>query len=534
MTHHLSKPYILTLWVLLFPLLSFLLLTDDFRESEFSARLGWILLLTAFAYVVRARWLFLLILLPFVISGIIDLFYTSTFQQQFESPLFKVLHDTDLNESYEFLENYLGAFNAAILVVYLLGFVYLGSKTRMFAPESLKSKLLVSAGALMLVVAVQQMTFYERFKDVVPGALGQIADGYNKHLQLNLELSQRPELLAAYQEPVTTESERPQAYIVVIGESAARKHHNLFGYQRNTNPELTQIKDELILFDDVLSPFAVTYLSLSYTLSEKNINNEIEFSQALSLVGLSKKAGFKTWWISSQPRYEGTTLSLSTVADEAIYVNDNEKKDAAVLAKVERALADKSLKKVIFVHIRGSHMTYSKRYPVEYDVFQDSSNVHIYTDSPSAKQVEVVNAYDNSILFTDHVLSQVIHNLKKAAQESQSVAGLVYFADHGEEVYDYKNFIGHELKRVTPVMFEIPFLVWSNSAYQAEFADKYAAMQQNKHAPFLNDDFFDFGLCFMGIKSNLSARSSSPCEIDYTPKKRLVAGKVYENGSLKE
>ncbi|WP_040727887.1 phosphoethanolamine transferase [Thiomicrorhabdus sp. Kp2] len=528
MKQYLSHSSAITLWILMFPLIAFLLMAEEFHESEITARMGWLILLIAFSYLVRIRFLYLLVLLPFVLSGVVDLFYTSTFNQQFEASLVRVLTDTDSQETQEFLSVYLGPFNLSILALYFAGLFYLGRELKFFRPQSFKTKLLVVGGVLMLIVAVQQIWFHDRYKDVLPGAFGQMTDGVKKYYQVQNEMKKRPELLANYQLPVLKEEAKPQTYIVVIGESAARKHHGLFGYQRNTNPLLESIKKDLILFNDVVSPFAVTYLSLSHTLTEKNLNNKTEFADSLSIVGLSKKAGFKTWWISNQPKYEGTTLSLSLVADHAEYVSGSGGYDEVVLPAVERALKDKSSHKVIFVHLRGSHMTYNKRYPQTYQVFDNKKGIEIYSKEPSKKQIEVVNAYDNSIVYTDKILFELIQSL----ETKDSISGLVYFADHGEEVYDYKDFIGHELKRITPVMFEVPFIVWVNDLYKNRFQEKVTAMKSQHKMPFLNDDFFDFGLCFMGIDADISKQSSSPCEPNFTPKKRVVAGQLYQDGKL--
>jgi heptose-I-phosphate ethanolaminephosphotransferase len=528
-----------TLWVLMYPLLVFVVLAEEFRESELTARLGWLILLIGVSYVFRSRLFFVSLLIPFALSGVVDLFYTTTFNQQFESHLVRVLTDTDSQESLEFISVYFSWTNLAIVLVYLLGLVYLGRQLELFRPMGWRAKITVFLGGLMLLVATQQLLFHERFKDVLPGALGQMADGLQKYFAVQHELAQRPKLLAAFDEPVGLEkAETAQTYVVVIGESAARGHHGLYGYGRDTNPQLGAIRDELIVLDDVIAPFAVTYLSLSHTLTEKSLQNDKPFAESLSLVGLAKKAGFKTWWISNQPRYEGTTLSLSLVADEVRYVTDDGKTDSHLLPAVGDALADAARHKVIFVHLRGSHMTYDKRYPPEFDYFKDAQGVAIYTEQPSAQQVAVVNAYDNSIRYTDFVVRGIIDRLKqsvgsqKAGGASPAAAGLVYFADHGEEVYDYKDFIGHELKRVSAPMFEIPFVVWTNEGYQQVFADKVERLRQQRTQAFLNDDFFDFGLCFMGIQTSLAKAASSPCEAGYQPKPRVVAGKRYENGQL--
>ena len=528
MKQYLSHSSAITLWILIFPLIAFFLLAEEFHESEITARLGWLILLIAFSYLVRIRFLYFLILLPFALSGIVDLFYTSTFNQQFEASLVRVLTDTDSQETQEFLSVYLGPFNLSILALYFAGLFYLSRELKFFRPQSFKTKLLVVGGVLMLIVAVQQIWFHDRYKDVLPGAFGQITDGLKKYYKVQNEMKKRPELLANYQLPVLKEEAKPQTYIVVIGESAARGHYGLFGYQRNTTPLLESIKKDLILFDDVVSPYAVTYLSLSHTLTEKNLDNKSEFADSLSLVGLSKKAGFKTWWISNQPKYEGTTLSLSLIADHAEYVSESGGYDEAVLPAVENALKDQSSHKVIFIHLRGSHMTYSKRYPKEYELFDNELGVDIYTKEPTEKQVDIVNAYDNSVVYTDKILYELIESLKL----EKSISGLVYFSDHGEEVYNYKDFIGHELKRVTPAMFEIPFFVWVNDLYKSSFKEKLNAMKSQRSMSFLNDDFFDFGLCFMGINGDVAKQASSPCESKFSPKKRVVAGKLYQDGEL--
>lgn len=513
----------------MYPLFVFFVYADQVRGSEINARLGWFFLLIALSYVIRNKVLFGIILIPFFVAGVVDLFYTSTFQHLFEASLVRVLTDTNSGETYEFLSVYINWLNIAIVTLYLAGFVYLMKELRLLPPVRLKEKLVMVLGAILFMVAVQQIMFHERFKDVLPGAFGQITDGLNKYFTVKAEMAKRPVLLAEYSEKVSLERpEQAQVYIVVVGESAVRGHHSLYGYQRQTNPVLEKLKSELVLFDDVISPYAVTYLSLGHILTQMNLDNGKHFTESLSIVGLASKAGYKTWWISNQPKYEGTTLSLSLVADEVDYGASSGKTDSHLLPAIKKALADSAQHKVIFVHLRGSHMTYEKRYPQEYNHFVDSKGVEIYTDIPTDKQVQVVNAYDNSIRYSDSVIGGIINNLK----QNDVVSGLVYFSDHGEEVYDYKDFIGHELKRVSPKMFEIPFFVWTNEAYKKSYPEKIKNMSENKSKPVLADDFFHFGLCFMGIDATLSQEVVSPCDSGFISKSREVAGYTYENGAL--
>jgi len=473
-----------TVWVLVFPLIILLAYSDSFREADIYSRIGWYFLLLSLAYLISNKVIYLLLLLPFFLTGMLDLMYTLTFSQQFEFPVVRVIADTNQDEASEFLISYFNLLSFAALILYSLVLFYLARKMELVKPHSRKAKILVVVGLLMLVMAVRQLVYYERYRDFLPGALGQGVDGVAKYIRVEDEMKKRPELLANYTgkvvKPIT---KQPKTFVVVVGESAARKHHSIYGYHRDTNPRLSQIQNELIVFDQVSSPWAITYLSLAQALTQATRENGMEFPSSLSLVGMAKKAGYKTWWISSQYKFDGTTLSLSAVADHSVYMTGY---DGDLLPLVKQAIEGSGEDKVVF----------------------GADGIKIYTPSPSSEQIDVVNAYDNSIRYTDYFLREMIEFLRPL----NTISGVVYFSDHGEEVYDYENFRGHELKRTSPVMLEIPFLVWLNDAYKEGFGDQYRNMLQNRRQTFLNDEFFDFGLCLMGIKSDLNIRAVTPCD----------------------
>jgi heptose-I-phosphate ethanolaminephosphotransferase len=340
-------------------------------------------------------------------------------------------------------------------------------------------------GVTMLIIAAQQLAYHERYRDVLPGTMGQLADGWSKYLQLQSELANRPKKLKEWEGSVVKESfSKPQTYVVVIGESATRGHHSIYGYQRETNPELEKLKNELIIFDKMKSSYAVTYLALAETLTNSSRQRPIPFTETVDVVGLSKLAGFDTWWLSTQPKNEGTTLSASSFADHRRYKSGL---DEVLLPEFDKALASEQKDKVIFVHIRGSHLSYHKRYPENFNHFTKRKNIRIYTRDPTQQQIDVVNAYDNSIRYTDWFLKQLIEKLKGL----DGINALVYFSDHGEEVYDYEDFVGHELKRTTPVMFEVPFFIWTNQEYQHKKTNAYNQLRSFSNKMGKTDQFFE-------------------------------------------
>ncbi|KUJ73011.1 phosphoethanolamine transferase [Thiomicrospira sp. WB1] len=479
--HHSS----LAVWVLGFPLIILLLMAQDFRESELYSRIGWFLVLVSFAYLVRSKRIYFVLLLPFLLTGLFGMVYTLTFERTFTSGLFTVVAETNPEESIEFLKSYYSLTTLLLVVLYGLGILWLYRKITFFPPTSFRAKTTVFIGATMLVVAAQQLTYHERYRDVLPGTMGQLADGWSKYLQVQNELANRPKKLKEWKGSVTKENfPEPQTYVVVIGESAVRGHHSIYGYQRQTNPELEKIKDELIIFNNMTSPYAVTYLALAEALTNSTLQNPIPFTETVDVVGLSTLAAFDTWWLSTQPKNEGTTLSASSFANHRIYKTGF---DEVLLSEFDKALAKGKKDKVIFIHIRGSHLSYHKRYPNDFNYFTTRKNIRIHTKEPSQDQINVVNAYDNSIRYTDWFLTQLIEKLRSV----EGINGLMYFSDHGEEVYDYEDFVGHELKRTTPVMFEVPFFIWVNDRYQQKKSNIYqqlkrASLEQNSTDQFFN------------------------------------------------
>src|SRR5690606_14130732 len=94
-------------------------------------------------------------------------------------------------------------------------------------------------------------------------------------------------------------NDAPQTYVVIIGESTSARNMGLYGYYRNTNPLLTEIKDELLIFNDVISPHTHTIPSLNKMLSLSNFENP-DVIHCGSIVQLANAAGFSTYWISNQ------------------------------------------------------------------------------------------------------------------------------------------------------------------------------------------------------------------------------------------
>ncbi len=254
-------------------------------------------------------------------------------------------------------------------------------------------------------------------------------------------------------------------FVIVIGESAGRRHFQLYGYNRNTNPLLSK-RNDIYAFSKIESPHAQTLLSLQKVLSfAYGDNKELMFTKG-SIINYLKDAGFKTFWISNQEPGGRHASYQSVIAEESDYKIFNkdisqEKKtdilyDLDLMDYFQKALADTAEKKVILLHLRGSHATYDKNYPKEFDILKGNSSYKEYS----------VNSYDNSIIYNDFVINSFIEELKKQNQ----ISYLLYFSDHGEDAGDTVNscFCHHDGIRTEP-MLQIPLILWLSPEYKKSY-----------------------------------------------------------------
>lgn len=286
----------------------------------------------------------------------------------------------------------------------------------------------------------------------------------------------------------------PQIVVMVIGESSRYDRWSLNGYSRQTNP-LLEKETNLISLTNMVTAVSATRLSVPILMSRKPATQSLKAGFAeKSFLSAYKEAGFKTYWLSNQMSFGQFDTPISVFANEADvtqFLNlggftDNSSFDEVLLAPLKIAMADPAPKKLIVLHTLGNHWNYSHRHPKQFDRWQPSlfgiSNP-VYTDIAIKERLN--NSYDNSILYTDWFLAQVIDALKA----SPALTSLMYVSDHGQTLYDGTcnlAFHGHN----TQFEFHVPALVWYSDAYQHTFPDKVAQLKRNKRAKLATENIF--------------------------------------------
>jgi heptose-I-phosphate ethanolaminephosphotransferase len=270
-----------------------------------------------------------------------------------------------------------------------------------------------------------------------------------------------------------------ETYVLVVGESARRPNFGLYGYGRDTTPLLSKTSN-LLAFRDVVSQDAQTKVSVPLILTRGSIENLQRAAREKSIITLFHDVGFRTYWLSSQQR-EIAMAAISQYTDEADVVRFFERQHDIVLINAMREIltreGDRQQKRFFVLHTLGSHFNLTSRYPREFARYPDGIGAGIKASSVT-NHVELINACDNSILYTDYVLSQLIDLLR----ERPGPNAMLYVSDHGDNLRDDgRNLFGHAHNNEYDL--PIPLLFWYSDDYARQFPDNIATARLNLTHP---------------------------------------------------
>ena len=274
----------------------------------------------------------------------------------------------------------------------------------------------------------------------------------------------------------TAAVEGRELYVYVIGEAARAMNWQLYGYERETNPKLSTL-DDLIIYRNVLTQSNTTHKSVPLLLSSVDTDEHEELYRRKGLPALFREAGFSTWFISNQSPQGAMIDNLSQDAEYRIYLGAP-RHDMQLFESLKQIVEeDESQKIFVILHCYGSHFSYHQRYPRSYARYTPDDDVAISTNNAPL----LLNAYDNSILYTDTFLYSTIEYLRSLEGVTSA---LLYCADHGEDLYDDERgrFL-HASPTTTAYQLYVASMSWFSSAYRAAFPEKVAAAESLTLAP---------------------------------------------------
>ena len=278
----------------------------------------------------------------------------------------------------------------------------------------------------------------------------------------------------------------PNTVIMIIGESETRTLMNAYDPNHVPNtPWLTSEKQnpDFTLFTNAYSCVWYTVPVLEHALTESNFYNNKEFNQSISIIDMAKKAGYKTYWFSNQGSVGVADTPISLVANTANVAEwvDRDLKestlDGALLQFLQRV--DPNEKNFIVLHLMGSHIEYRNRYPAEFQHFNDG-------------KVNEQADFDNTVLYTDWVLSQIFDY----AQKNLTLDAMIYFSDHGSDPDTGRQPDGASFK-----VLRIPMFCYLSKEYQRRNPQIAATVKAHKDKYFTNDLEYEFVCGILNMQS---------------------------------
>lgn len=260
-----------------------------------------------------------------------------------------------------------------------------------------------------------------------------------------------------------------EVYAIVVGETARADHFSLCGYDRPTNPRLSALSDRLVACN-ALSESNTTHKSVPMLLSYLDARNfEDSIYTSKGLLTALREAGFSTAFISNQGRNGSFIDFFGEEADTTVFLRDTWHDPSASvphdldllphLAGQLHSHPDRRL--AIVLHSYGSHFKYDDRYPADFDA---PFPVNGFLKASPDNRDNLVNAYDNTIAYTDTFLASIADTLCATGRP----AAMVYVSDHGEDIYDDRlNRFLHASPLPTYHQLHVPLIVWCSEAYDA-------------------------------------------------------------------
>lgn len=308
---------------------------------------------------------------------------------------------------------------------------------------------------------------------------------------------------------------KPALYVLVIGESARYDHFGINGYERETTPLLSQ-RSRLISYDSAYAQANLTHYSIPLIITRATADDSKRAYREKSLPEAFQEAGFQSGFFSKQTPSDITVRVMTTCnyeSHDAKSIDADNNYDEELINTVRQHTAGTA--QFFVLHSLGSHFRYEQRYPPSFEQYNPVIGTHFsYSLISEKNKNRFINAYDNSILYTDYFLNGLIEYLDSLDRP----AVMVYMSDHGESFWDDERKLSlHGSYQISEYEYHVPLFVWYSEEYESLYPDKVQAMQQNKTTPVSSDVVFYSLLDIADIKGDVVDSTRSLCSPHLQP-----------------
>ena len=292
----------------------------------------------------------------------------------------------------------------------------------------------------------------------------------------------------------------PEVYVMVVGETARAHNFSLYGYPRNTNPLLSKTPG-IKAFPNVTTQSNTTHKSVPMLLSAASAEDFERLFLEKGILAAFKEAGFHTVFISNQLPNHSFIDFLGEQADEHYFLKKEDASqgnhyDEDLLQTLDEILPladasssahyhDRYRKLFVVLHSYGSHFNYQERYPRSFAYFKPDSR----SEAKSENRRDLLNAYDNTIRYTDYILHGIIERLQKwegvqtktDGVYDQPTSAMLYTSDHGENIFDdERHLFLHAAPKASDYELHVPFIIWTSEGFSKQYPDILKALGENR------------------------------------------------------
>lgn len=313
---------------------------------------------------------------------------------------------------------------------------------------------------------------------------------------------------------------KPKLLVLAVGETARSANFSLNGYSRKTNPELE--RRNVISFSNVSSCGTATAVSLPCMFLDVG---KADYKDGLAksregLLDVLQRAGISVMWADNNSGCKGVcdrvpNHKVAPRADPNLCTSE-ECKDGVLLSEMEDFIKRQEGDAVLVLHYKGSHgPAYYKRYPPQFKKFEPVCETN---ELDKCQQQEVVNAYDNSILYTDYVTAGLIDIL---AANTKFDTALMYVSDHGESLGESGLYLHGLPYAMAPIeQTRVPLVLWMSDSLTKSERFNVSCLKAEANSPLSHDNLFHTTLGMMNVQT-----SSYQSALDFTaPCKPSVGG----------
>ena len=298
--------------------------------------------------------------------------------------------------------------------------------------------------------------------------------------------------------------EKKTVFVLVLGETARAQNFSLNGYERKTNPRLA--KEDIVNFPHVTSAGTATAVSVPaiFSFVSRDDFNPTDARYTENLLDLLQQTGYKVFWLENDNGCKGVCTRVPNKEMDVknkkfcdgLYCHDE-----IMLGELRDYLKNsKDDHLFIVLHTIGSHgPTYFRRYPKEFKKFTPTCDTE---EIQTCTREQIVNTYDNTILYADHISASVIDILK---EHPKWESGMMYVSDHGESLGENGVYLHGLPYAIAPeTQTRVPMAIWmSNTMKKADHIDYACLKKKAAEGKFSHDNISHSLLTLMESQSKV-------------------------------